>query len=416
MSGSCDFDGIEPMFYGLLAARLELQEDSTIETMQTDGKTLKFSPGYVDSLNHSELITLLCHELCHLSLGHHLRRDGRDPKLWDEACDYVVNDILHEAGFVLPGNAYYDAKWQGMSVEEIYWHRQQGKEPPQAQQNKPSAGNGQQGPQQPSQGNKKPGQGQGKGQPGKSPEKAPTAPQAGESAFGGEIMDQTDEQGDPLEGQEAEQALDDHLEDMAMTLQQATKSQGSAPAGVGRAIKELLHPQQDWRTILRDFLTQMDKSDYTWMRPNKRLLAQGLYLPSLKAEGKLGTLVVGIDTSGSLSVSELSRFRDELMGIVDEMEFEKIIAIACDSKVQKVVEILPGDTATFPTKGGGGTSFRPVFRYVEEENIEPDCLIYFTDMMGDFPFHEPHYPVLWMDTLGAVAAPWGRHVKMRADQ
>ena len=34
----------------------------------------------------------------------------------------------------------------------------------------------------------------------------------------------------------------------------------------------------------------------------------------------------------------------------------------------------------FTTQGRAGTSFRPLFEYVEERGINPACVIYFSDM------------------------------------
>ena len=63
-------------------------------------------------------------------------------------------------------------------------------------------------------------------------------------------------------------------------------------------------------------------------------------------------------------------------------------------------------------KGGGGTSFVPVFRGVEERKLNPAILVYFTDGWGTFPDRAPSYPVLWVvvegpDTIG-VEFPFGR--------
>ena len=59
-------------------------------------------------------------------------------------------------------------------------------------------------------------------------------------------------------------------------------------------------------------------------------------------------------------------------------------------------EDLPIDSLLRP-KGGGGTDFRPVFRYIEEEGYEPACLVMLTDGYCDsFPSLEPEYPVLWI--------------------
>ena len=62
-------------------------------------------------------------------------------------------------------------------------------------------------------------------------------------------------------------------------------------------------------------------------------------------------------------------------------------------------------------KGGGGTSFIPVFEYIEKNDLRPDALIYLTDLAGRFPEHEPDFPVIW----GAICegtAPFGKVVRI----
>jgi predicted metal-dependent peptidase len=61
-------------------------------------------------------------------------------------------------------------------------------------------------------------------------------------------------------------------------------------------------------------------------------------------------------------------------------------------------------------QGGGGTSFVPVFKWIEENDIEPEALVYLTDMYGDFPSKAPSYPVLWGSISKGVPAPFGEVV------
>ncbi|MFA7097204.1 MAG: VWA-like domain-containing protein, partial [Gammaproteobacteria bacterium] len=62
-------------------------------------------------------------------------------------------------------------------------------------------------------------------------------------------------------------------------------------------------------------------------------------------------------------------------------------------------------------RGGGGTSFRPVFEWLEREGRRPDLLVYFTDAQGEFPPQEPDYPVLWL-VKGKAAVPWGQRIQL----
>ena len=63
-------------------------------------------------------------------------------------------------------------------------------------------------------------------------------------------------------------------------------------------------------------------------------------------------------------------------------------------------------------KGGGGTDFRQVFQWVEQQGISPECLIYLTDLeCSRFP-EEPFYPVLWARIGSTILKPpdaWEKH-------
>ena len=49
-------------------------------------------------LSNQEIIFVYAHELLHAALLHHTRQRGRDPWVWNIACDFVINDWLIEMG------------------------------------------------------------------------------------------------------------------------------------------------------------------------------------------------------------------------------------------------------------------------------------------------------------------------------
>lgn len=73
-------------------------------------------------LSESELRFVLAHEYLHAGLQHHERCQGRDHYLWNVACDYVINNWLHDMQIgVMPENGLlYDEKLKDMSAESIY--------------------------------------------------------------------------------------------------------------------------------------------------------------------------------------------------------------------------------------------------------------------------------------------------------
>ena len=89
-------------FFGTLLFRLGARPRTSIETMATDGVSLFYNPKFVETLSAAQLMGTLAHEVMHPALQHHTRRNGRDPRRWNMACDYAINPILVDAGLTLP--------------------------------------------------------------------------------------------------------------------------------------------------------------------------------------------------------------------------------------------------------------------------------------------------------------------------
>jgi predicted metal-dependent peptidase len=73
------------------------------------------------SLDEGERRFVIAHELLHAALRHDTRCGGRDPWLWNVACDYVINGWLTEMAIGdLPATALYDPALKGKSAEGAY--------------------------------------------------------------------------------------------------------------------------------------------------------------------------------------------------------------------------------------------------------------------------------------------------------
>lgn len=73
-------------------------------------------------LSFEEWKFVLAHEYLHAGLQHHARRQGRDPELWNVACDFVINGWLKEMqiGQMPSRGLLYDESLKNNSAEEIY--------------------------------------------------------------------------------------------------------------------------------------------------------------------------------------------------------------------------------------------------------------------------------------------------------
>ena len=104
-----------------------------------------------------------------------------------------------------------------------------------------------------------------------------------------------------------------------------------------------------------------------------------------------------IDSSGSVSNGLLAQFGGELTELMTSCDIDEIYIVWVDTQVQNVQTYTQRDMPiVLEVKGRGGTAFEPAFEWVEENNIDPSLLIYFTDMCGSFPLYAPNYPVIWV--------------------
>lgn len=377
-------------FFGSLALRQKLVEDPTCDTAWTDGKTMGFSPSFVDKLPLDQLKGVLAHECLHVGNAHHARRGARDHRKWNQACDYAINKLLVDCGFSLPSGALL-----GMdgSAESIYARMP---DPPKGGNGGKGKGKGPQG------GNPgKPGQGDPDDQPGTDPGGC------------GEVRDAPGKDGGKANQVDMAQA---EAEAKVATSQAAAVARacGKLPGALKGFVEELLEPQVDWRTELRRFLAQASKNDYTWKRPNSRYLAGGFYLPSLYSE-ELPPLVVAVDTSGSVSDTELVQFASEISAIRSEGGASRIDVVYVDTQVQGHQSFEAEDEIKIKYAGRGGTRFTPAFDWADQQEEIPSAFIYLTDGEAyDFPPSPPEYPVLWI-IIGqnrSFAPPFGEVIKM----
>ncbi len=376
-------------FFGALTTRLRLSEatnDSRIDTMATDGRNLFFDRKFVDGLKKPELVFVLAHEVMHNALEHHIRRQTRDQRRWNMACDYAINGELDayiranskttKVAIAMPKGALIDPAYTGLSAEEIYRLLQEDAD---------GGVNGAQGGQDP-------------GGCGAVLDAAPAHDEA---------------------------ALAEARAEMQTAVRQAANiakaaNAGSLPAGIQRLVDELLKPKVDWRSVLRRFVDESTTRDFAWSRPNRRLIPHGLITPGTISDG-VSHIVIAVDTSGSINDEILRAFAAEINGAFCEGAVDRITVIYADAAVQRVEEFETGDELVLHPAGGGGTAFSDTFRRIERDYPDARACIYLTDLeVYDFG-REPPMPVLWgvygdarsFDQL-AAKVPFGEPISIAA--
>lgn len=390
-------------FFGALSLRLRLVEDPGIPTCTVDGKRLRYNPTFVQGLPFPELVGVVAHEVMHCALGHHARRQGRDPYLWNVACDYAINPLILAAGLQLPAQVLDGSPYAGKSCEEIFvaiagrGRRRQARVKPDDDQQQP------QQPDDTSDAQGAPPDVDASGDDLSLPDDAFTD----DVGACGSISDPTDEQGRALSQPDVIREQQEWVVAGAQAVAVAKRA-GNVPGSVVELFDQLREPHVDWREQLRRFVSATAKQDYRWTPPNRRHVSAGIYLPSVVNEG-IGEIVFAIDTSASMDSDALQCALDEFNAILQDVEPERVHVVQCDTQINHTAEFTAHD---YPIKieahGRGGTRFRPVFEWIEQQEIIPAAVIYFTDL-GSYDFGaEPDYPVLWAtaNACGTVA-PWG---------
>lgn len=113
---------------GALAAAFEVVEDPLVCTRMdvsvaaVDAFSREIYVNPAAGLDEGECRFVMAHEILHVGLRHQARCEGRDPYLWNVACDYVINGWLVEMGVGrLPAfGALYDPELKDVSAEELY--------------------------------------------------------------------------------------------------------------------------------------------------------------------------------------------------------------------------------------------------------------------------------------------------------
>ncbi|AZU98187.1 hypothetical protein AAGG91_002998 [Salmonella enterica] len=399
-------------FFGVLASRLRPVPNNTwCRTMAVDGKHLFYNVEFVmglqdqskreeyaaklraaipditdeqvesslNGLSDQNLIAVICHEILHCAYDHFLRRGNRDPKAWNVAADYAINQIIvRDKIGQIQDSWLFDKKFDGMTAEEIYAILLE-----EAQKNK---GDGEGDGDGDGDGDDGQGQGQGGSGPGKGEFRG---------TFGGGTVDQhdipdegkaTDAEGNPIDGDKRRE----YMEDFKTAMMNAARA-GNAPAEIQRMIKDFQEPKIDWRSKLHRTLRSWMKSDASFTNPNRRSWSTGFgttgtfygnpIFPGLKPDEDID-IAIALDASGSISEAMLKDFIGEVLGITKQFKQYKIRIMTFDTQVYTVRDYKTGEEKKileYPIHGGGGTDFLAVWEHMKEDNYKPKQLIMFTD-------------------------------------
>jgi predicted metal-dependent peptidase len=440
---------IDKPFLGALVLRLPLvkADPEWCRSTATDAKKFYYNEQYIDALSLAQTQFVLAHEALHCALSHFARRSHRIKNTWDVACDYAINPLLLDDNLTPPPGILIEESYKGMSAEEIYPfidenedqepHDQhiydddqdeqsnsgdagtsKGKKDKQGKSNTPDSepeepedpndpdkqepeqdsGSGTQQPDDKETGNTEPDTKKDDKEKQKGPKQEPGDSDAGAA------------QPPPLSHREREELSTQWQQRLAGAAQSALQA-GKLGGDMARLVDFMLQPQLPWRMLLARYVTSIARDDYNYSRPSTRRGDPAIF-PRLRSAQI--NLTVALDISGSITDQEMSEFLSEINAIKGQMRAQ-VTLNACDSEIVEggpwIYEAWEDFTLPEKMKGGGGTSFNPIFTWVETLERVPDLLVYFTDAEGEFPKEVPLYPVIWL-VKGKLPIPWGQRIQL----
>lgn len=174
-------------------------------------------------------------------------------------------------------------------------------------------------------------------------------------------------------------------------LSSALSSGGGLNDKARKLLKQITsnRPKVNWR---REFAKWMDSAlrQYEYRLPNKRTLASGTitYGKYRAGQGTLNTLVLAVDTSGSITKDMVSVFYEETWRLATLYDIDRTIIIYVSDSVDNVDIIKKGkkpDLTKWASTGGNSGGFDHPFKWLKDKKIIPSAFIYFTDTGASYP-------------------------------
>lgn len=370
-------------FYGLLLMHMRFGLDEKCPTAYTDGYRINFNPDFLDSLSKDETDFVLMHEIMHVVFKHCFRGRKTNPLLFNIACDIVVNsNILYSKNMDLKsitlakyGELMHLApnKKEGYlyTAEEVYEMliKEQMK----------------------------------KGGGGRTNQNEPF-----------DDHSHWEEPDDDFTTEEWEK----RIVNAAEAIGKRENGCGNLPLGVERYIGTLKKATIDWRTLLNDFIS-LEVGDYSFTPPDRRLDGP-FFMPDfnelVEIEDDPKEILFMVDTSGSMNTEQITQAYSEISGALEQFPSLTGYLGFFDYEVYEPVEFSSvEDVLSIMPKGGGGTNFFSIFKYVHKLEIKPKAIIILTDGYATFPKESVRegIPVIWIINNDEITPPWGEVARIK---
>jgi len=357
--------------------------DDTVPTAATNGRDCYYGHDFLMAQTRKQLRYVVLHESFHKALRHCSEYNEicqREPKASNIAMDYVVNAFIEEADpefqFVERPTVepLVHPKYFGMSFVQVLRDILKNAKPIEQPQDGQGDSQGVQG------------DGKAVGRVFVDPDGKPIGSELDEHMFG-ELSDE--------EMKEAEGQIED-AKHQGQILAEKLAGKGSRGGNLDNIMAKR---DTNWREHVRNFLTEICEGDEQsrFAPPNKRLLPQGIIMPSHFTEST-GEVIIACDTSGSMShlyptvFGEIARIMENVLP-----ESVRLLWWECEVVGEQVFKPIdyPNIANLMKPVGGGGTRVTCVAEHIEHNKLKPKCIIYLTDGYIESDYRLPDFPVLF---------------------
>ncbi|MBO5388430.1 MAG: hypothetical protein J6A59_09855 [Lachnospiraceae bacterium] len=387
-------------YYSTFYEALPKEEDKRIDTVGVTVNKMIYNNEFIGGRPVDELIFIMLHEMTHIGLMHPARLEGRDPELWNIACDLYVNKLVSEElgginpgmskiikgiSITLPKDAWFSKgiDLEKESADSIYNKLyEQSKENGYNSRNKDSI--------------------QWDGQINKN------------FVFninGTNINVGLNTERDlvsigntPLEMQEARKFLEIIQTNYELSGKLAGNEIGMLQVKVG----DILKSDIDWRKLLSKYCRELRNSILSFNRPDKRMYYQSAIYPGKQEEISkyINGVKICIDSSGSISDDDIKYFLGQVEDLLKEFKIDAEL-IWWDTKIQSQGKISSfKDAIRMDAYGRGGTNPKCLFEYFDSKDCKdkPYVILIFTDMyfgsskMDNVKWKRKYKNTIWVGT------------------
>ncbi len=389
-------------FYGSILMNLRVAL-ADCGTAATDMRRIIFDPQFVLKLSMEELQFVMMHEVMHNVLKHCVRWNGKLTAVYNVAADIVVNsnimNSLGISGIAICGCEVMHKTPDGKegykySAEEVYEMLMR-------------QGQSQSGGDEPLQ---QPGSGSADSSDGE--QDADTIGCSDNS--GNASIDRHDLWGRIENGQEAVDEID------RMVVQAVKDALVAGSSDMPMAVRNIVDDlsgtgRVNWIELLHDFIQiTNDRNDYSFNPTDRRYSDSEFLLPAFnEVEGNsVDNIWFVVDTSASIEDETLGIVYSEIRSAISQFTSLSASLSFFDTSVTEPVEFDDVDSLSdIKPVGGGGTSFRSIFRYMADnmQEILPTAIVIMTDGYADWPEEKmtQGIPVMWIIIDTDREPPWG---------